>query len=179
MYENIRISDADRERVAERLREHFAAGRLTSDELDERVTTAFSAKTYGDLRTVMADLPEPETMGASGQPGQPGAAGPAGPLGPMGWQSPWFTGGRPTVAYRRGPRILPLVLIGLAFVLLVHGGWVIFAFLQALLVFWLVMCLTGIFAASRFRRHARRHYQSRQSGQSGPSDSWQDYSWRS
>ena len=176
MYENIRISDADRERVAERLREHFAAGRLTSDELDERVAAAFSAKTYGDLRTVMTDLPEPETVGAPGQPGQTGAAGPAGPVGPMGWQSPWFTGGRPAVAYRRGPRVLPLVLVALAFVLLVHGGWVIFAFLQALLVFWLVMCLTGIFAAARFRRHVRRHYQS---GQSAPGDSWQHYNWRS
>jgi hypothetical protein len=71
MNENIRVSDADREHVVERLREHYAAGRLTSDELDERVTAALSAKTYGDLRPVMTDLPEPETVGA-------GAAGPAG-----------------------------------------------------------------------------------------------------
>jgi hypothetical protein len=169
MNENIRISDADRERVVERLREHFAEGRLTSDELDERVSAALSAKTYGDLRTIMTDLPEPETVGA------PGAAGPGGPIGPMGWQSPWLAGGRPTVAFRRGPRILPLVLVALAFVLLVHGGWVIFAFLQALLVFWLVMCLMGIFAGARFRRHARRYYRSG----SGPGGPWQHRSWRS
>ena len=57
MNENIRVSDADRERVAERLREHFAQGRLTSDELEERITATFSAKTVGDLRQVMTDLP--------------------------------------------------------------------------------------------------------------------------
>jgi len=44
MNENIRISDAEREHVVERLREHYADGRLTSDELDERVTAALSAK---------------------------------------------------------------------------------------------------------------------------------------
>ena len=34
---SIRVSDADRDRVTARLREHFAEGRLTSDELDERI----------------------------------------------------------------------------------------------------------------------------------------------
>ena len=79
MNENIRISDADRDHVVERLREHFADGRLTSDELDERVTATLSAKTYGDLRAVLADLPEPQPVGAPG-PGaaHPGAAGPLG-----------------------------------------------------------------------------------------------------
>ena len=91
MNENIRISDADREHVVEQLREHYAEGRLTSDELDERVTATLSAKTYGDLRAVMTDLPEPEAVGATGAAGPAGAPGPAGPLGPMGWQAPpWF-----------------------------------------------------------------------------------------
>ena len=57
MDENIRVSDADRERVAARLREHFAAGRLTSEELEERITATLNAKTLGDLRQVMTDLP--------------------------------------------------------------------------------------------------------------------------
>ena len=42
MDDHIRVSDADRERVTSRLREHFAEGRLTSDELDERVSAALS-----------------------------------------------------------------------------------------------------------------------------------------
>src|SRR5262249_59791123 len=52
--DRIRISDADRERVVARLREHFAQGRLSSDELDERISAALTAKTVGDLRPIMA-----------------------------------------------------------------------------------------------------------------------------
>ena len=59
MNDRFRISDADRERVTARLRDHFADGRLTRAELEERVTAALNAKTIGDLRRVMADLPEP------------------------------------------------------------------------------------------------------------------------
>ena len=50
-------SDADRERVVASLRDHFAEGRLTRAELDERLTVALSARTGGDLRRLMADLP--------------------------------------------------------------------------------------------------------------------------
>jgi DNA-binding PadR family transcriptional regulator len=49
--------DADRERAVARLGEHFAEGRLTRAELDERLTTALSARTADDLRRLMADLP--------------------------------------------------------------------------------------------------------------------------
>ena len=45
MDERIRASDADRDRVTTRLQEHFAAGRLTRDELDERITAVLHAKT--------------------------------------------------------------------------------------------------------------------------------------
>ena len=59
MDDRIRTSDADRERVTARLRDHFAEGRLTREELDERVTAALNARTFGELRRVLADLPEP------------------------------------------------------------------------------------------------------------------------
>src|ERR1039457_3790098 len=52
-------SDTDRERATVRLRDHYAEGRLTREALDERVTAALSARTFGDLRRVMADIPEP------------------------------------------------------------------------------------------------------------------------
>jgi DNA-binding PadR family transcriptional regulator len=52
------ISDADRERVTARLGDHYVEGRLTLEELDERVTATLNARTFGDLRRVMADLPE-------------------------------------------------------------------------------------------------------------------------
>ena len=57
--DRIRISDRDRERATARLCDHFAEGRLTREELDERITAALNARTAGDLRRVMADLPEP------------------------------------------------------------------------------------------------------------------------
>jgi DNA-binding PadR family transcriptional regulator len=55
--DQVRASDADRERAVASLRDHFAEGRLTRAELDERLTTALSAQTAGDLRRLMADLP--------------------------------------------------------------------------------------------------------------------------
>jgi hypothetical protein len=53
----LRISDADRHRVAELLREAAGEGRLDIDELDERLEAAYSAKTYGDLVPLTVDLP--------------------------------------------------------------------------------------------------------------------------
>ena len=53
----IRACDADRERVVASLRDHFAEGRLTRAELDERLTVALSARTAADLRRLVADLP--------------------------------------------------------------------------------------------------------------------------
>jgi hypothetical protein len=54
----IRVSDEQRERVAQDLREHFAAGRLTEDELDERVQRAYAARTERELQALRADLPQ-------------------------------------------------------------------------------------------------------------------------
>ena len=57
MDDRMRASDADREAVAAKLRDHYAEGRLTHDELDERVSVALTAKTFGELRTLTTDLP--------------------------------------------------------------------------------------------------------------------------
>jgi hypothetical protein len=53
----MRVSDAEREAAAAELREHFASGRLTQDEMDERLTAVFAAKTRADLSAVFTDLP--------------------------------------------------------------------------------------------------------------------------
>jgi Domain of unknown function (DUF1707) len=138
MDDQIRVSDADRDRVTARLREHFAEGRLTQDELDERISAALNAKTFGDLRPVMADLPEPAPA--------PLRAGP----------SPQWAG-RPWIARRRGPRVLPLLLLVLLVSALIPGGgWVLFAFFKVMLVFWLLACVAGVFAAGRLHRRMRR-----------------------
>jgi hypothetical protein len=55
----MRVSDADRDRAAEVLREAAAQGRLSMDELDERLELAYAAKTYADLAPITRDLPEP------------------------------------------------------------------------------------------------------------------------
>lgn len=57
MDESLRAADRDRDQVAEALREHYAQGRLTMEEFDERTTAAASAKTIGELRTLTRDLP--------------------------------------------------------------------------------------------------------------------------
>jgi hypothetical protein len=53
----MRAADVDRDRVAGILGTAFTEGRLTRDEYDERLQTAFTARTYADLDQVVADLP--------------------------------------------------------------------------------------------------------------------------
>ena len=53
----LKASDADRERVAERLRHATAEGRLNPEELEERLEMVFAARTYGELDPLVADLP--------------------------------------------------------------------------------------------------------------------------
>jgi Domain of unknown function (DUF1707) len=98
---SLRASDAERERVAAFLRDQAIEGRLTADELDERVGHAYSAVTVGELDRLVADLPGP--------PGRPQFVRPA----------------------RRGPNPAPLVLaacflLALPF-MLGTALWVVFA----------------------------------------------------
>jgi len=61
----MRASDADRDRVAARLREALAEGRLTPDEHSERLDAVYSAKTLGELAPLVRDLPEPSSDSAT------------------------------------------------------------------------------------------------------------------
>ena len=54
---SLRASDADRDAVAERLRQAAVEGRIDADELEQRLHTALRAKTYGDLDRLLRDLP--------------------------------------------------------------------------------------------------------------------------
>src|SRR6185312_14912793 len=54
---DLRASDAERELVADEIREHYAQGRLDSAELDERLTATYGARTRADLDLVRHDLP--------------------------------------------------------------------------------------------------------------------------
>lgn len=53
----LRASDAERERTATLLRDHAGAGRLTPEELDERLDAAYAARTVGELEALTHDLP--------------------------------------------------------------------------------------------------------------------------
>ncbi|MGA6163822.1 DUF1707 SHOCT-like domain-containing protein [Amycolatopsis magusensis] len=53
----MRVSDADRERVAQILHQAMSEGRITVDELEERLSVVYAAKTAADLRPVTLDLP--------------------------------------------------------------------------------------------------------------------------
>jgi hypothetical protein len=64
--QHLRVSDAERQAVADRLGEHFAEGRLDQDEFDERAGRAMSAKTRADLSGLFEDLPDLSTRPQTG-----------------------------------------------------------------------------------------------------------------
>src|SRR5206468_2181727 len=64
---SLRASDADRDKVADLLREALAEGRLSPEEHAERLDAVYAAKTYAELEPIVADLP------GGGQPSAPPA----------------------------------------------------------------------------------------------------------
>jgi len=92
---HLRAADADRTAVAEILGRHMSAGRLTMDEYDERLARAYTAKTYGELDQITADLPStdvaPRPAAAPAAPAAPAARAPGGwDADPHSWRS-WLT----------------------------------------------------------------------------------------
>ena len=113
----MRVGDAEREAAAAELREHYASGRLTLDELNERVDKAFAATTRGDLNALMTDLPSARpgwsSAGASGPSGSSalpgGAPGAGGPFGPGG--GGWNSGPRAAGPMRAAGSVLVTMLV--------------------------------------------------------------------
>jgi hypothetical protein len=137
MDDSIRVSDADRDRVTGELRDHFAAGRITPSELDERLSATLNAKTFGDLRRIMADLPGP---------------GPA----PLAAAPPLRA--TPAWAVRRHPPFPPLIVLALLAVLLIPGaGWLLAAFVNVILLVWLMTFVVGAIAFGRSQRRWHHH----------------------
>jgi len=52
-----RIGDFERDNAVDALRDHLAAGRITDDELDQRLAIVLSAKTQSDINKAFVDLP--------------------------------------------------------------------------------------------------------------------------
>jgi len=59
----LRIGDAERDRAAGCLGEHLAAGRLDSEEYDQRLELALTARVGADLERLFSDLPAPHPLG--------------------------------------------------------------------------------------------------------------------
>jgi len=127
----MRASDADRDQVVSDLSEHFKAGRLTAEELDERTGRALAARTGGELRELLADLPADRSA----------------------LRVPAATSSRirlrPPSGRLTRPFIAPLVGIGIAVVVLVnvaHGGWgLIWLLPSVLLIARRLICYPGAF----------------------------------
>jgi hypothetical protein len=153
MDDSIRVSDADRDRVTAQLRDHFGAGRITPGELDERLSAALDAKTFGDLRRIMADLPGPVPA--------PLGAVPLPPRATPAWGA----------VRRRHPPFPPLILLALlAALLLPSTGWLLAAFVNVILLFWLMTFAVGAVAFGRSQR--RHHHGGRPRYRSGRHYTW-------
>ena len=124
----LRIGDAERDAAAADLGEHYAAGRLTLDELHERLDAVLAAKTFGQITRIMADLPGPGRLpwrtgpvirpaGLPGDwpPGMPGGMWRSAPP-PMARYGPQEPQGSPMDADRAG-RFAALSLLLLAMLL--------------------------------------------------------------
>ncbi len=124
----MRASDADRDAVVSDLSEHFQAGRLTKAEFDERTGQALTARTWGELRELLADLP-----GTRPAAQIPAASSPS---------------AQPLPSPRRGtPQILaPLTgLVAVALVLgVATGGWgLIWLLVPVLIIARRLVCFSG------------------------------------
>lgn len=102
----MRASDADRDAVVSDLSEHFQAGRLTAAELDERTGRALTARTWGELTELAADLP---ALRRAAPPATPSAGRPQPPAG--------HTAPVPAAA------LAGLAIAAVVLVHAVHGGW--------------------------------------------------------
>lgn len=112
----LRASDAERERAARALATHFADGRLDRTEFDERVETAYAARTRPQLDALFVDLPGPSPVPAERASAEVLAATPGTPGRPADFRRPPFVAGLPLPLL-----VLMPVLLGLAVTAVVHG----------------------------------------------------------
>jgi hypothetical protein len=133
--QHMRVSDAERQAVADQLAEHFASGRLDQAEFDERVSRAMSAKTRADLNGLFDDLPESGRLGQ----GLPETGAPAG-----------------VCAQRRRFRH-PVLLAAFVILVALTAGHVVFPLLWLGFLVVIALAVTGHFG--RGRSHHRHDHQ--------------------
>lgn len=91
----LRASDADRERVIDALRLHHADGRITSDELDERIGAVWTSKHVSELAAITSDLPDIERARERAPAPAPPRRLPRRP-GKLGFSATWRAPSHPT-----------------------------------------------------------------------------------
>ena len=131
-----RVGDAEREAVAEQLREHYAAGRLTIDEFRARLDAAYSATTAAGLSRVTADLPAAGPIPAGVAWNAAGAAQPHRAPGPAGRRHP---GRLAALLVFAGLVTASVVALGS----LPHGGLLVLAFLLVVVPMTLLTALAA------------------------------------
>ena len=118
----IRIGDAERDSAAAALGEHYAAGRLTKDEYDERIDRVWAAKYEDDLVPLFIDLPRRHTLAARGGAVTTASSGQTKPAFPPG----------PAARFRPLTMLVPIVAAGLIAAVIFGGA----SWLWLLLLFW-------------------------------------------
>jgi hypothetical protein len=123
----VRIGDAERQAAANQLQQHFSDGRLTWEELDERLALVWAARVSAELVRLFSDLPM--------------LAPPAPPPAPRRSRAQLAAARLGSIDVRR----LVMLVLAASVAIGVTHGWVI----PVVLVWW--------FAAGRHRHYGRRH----------------------
>lgn len=143
--DNLRVSDAERQQVADLLGRHYSDGRLDKTELDDRVSRAMSAKTRGDLNGLFDDLPDTDDEHGRGADGTEEPDDRDGSYA-GGLAAPYRVG-------RRGGRAHPVLVIVAAIVAASIAGHVL---LHVLFIPWLpIIALIAVVALVNRNRHDR------------------------
>lgn len=147
--DEIRIGDAERDAVMVALHDHFAAGRLDRTELDERLESVLTAKTRGDLRAHVRDLPSPT--------GLPEPAVDRHPQTAHHHRHPAHRHRHLAHRHRHGPIFPVFPLLFAAFLVLAFTagpGTGLLVVLQIALAVWVLRAVLLAFGIRRARRHA-------------------------
>jgi hypothetical protein len=121
----LRIGDAERDQAASALGEHYAAGRLTKEEFEQRVEQVWAARFQKDLAPVFEDLPDPRPAVR-----RPAVRASAPLVRPVAQPSQWP---RPAVL-----PVVPLLLLALLAIAVINGmPWLLFP------LFWLCVLAAG------------------------------------